>query len=137
MSVPARPAPLFADIDDVGILDSRVISTLIAILREVRARGASVELRASRKSILDTLRITALDKVFAVTESFSTPLPRVAAPRSRIKAAVPSHGRLVASVAAGAFAAASLLGAHGAQAPAKVSHAGASKTDSTPERVRR
>jgi anti-anti-sigma factor len=68
------------DVDEVGILDSAVISTLIAVLRDARARGASVELRAARQSILDTLRITALDKVFAICAPAegSGPLPQPA-----------------------------------------------------------
>jgi anti-anti-sigma factor len=67
------------DVDDVGVLDSVLISALISILREARERGASVSLGASRKSILDTLHITALDKVFKVVSSgepHNAPVPQ-------------------------------------------------------------
>ncbi len=57
---------LSIDLDDVVVLDSAVISTLIKVLRDVRALGAAVTLSASRKTLLDTLRVTALDKVFAI-----------------------------------------------------------------------
>jgi anti-anti-sigma factor len=57
------------DVDDVGVLDSVLISALISILREARERGASVALGATRKNILDTLQITALDKVFKIVSS--------------------------------------------------------------------
>jgi len=67
-------------------------------------------LRASRKSILDTLRITALDKVFTVVESAPAPGPVSPVPRVARKANVGNRGRFVASIAAGAVAAASLLG---------------------------
>ena len=100
------PDRIAIDVDDVGVLDSPVISTLIAVLRDVRERGAAVELRASRQNILDTLRITALDKVFSVSKA----APRSTAVTSRVKPAPARRGRLVASVAAGAFAAASLIG---------------------------
>jgi anti-anti-sigma regulatory factor len=121
------------DIDDVGILDSHVISTLIAILRDVRERGAAIELRASRKSILDTLRITALDKVFTISEPSARRVP--AAPLPPRKTAQ-RRGRLVASVAAGAFAAASLIGSRGTQVTVKVSPAKLQGSESVPRRDR-
>ena len=54
------------EIDDVVVLDSPVISGLIEILRDARECGATVTLRAERKGILETLRITALDRVFTI-----------------------------------------------------------------------
>ncbi len=65
-AVDAGSRQIAVDIDDVGVLDSAVISTLISVLREARERGAEITLRANRKGILDTLRITALDKVFTI-----------------------------------------------------------------------
>ena len=76
------------DVDDAGTLDSAVIATLVTILRDVRERGATVELRASRQRILDTLRITALDQVFTVVAHEGAPAPvvvRVPVPRSHVK----------------------------------------------------
>jgi anti-anti-sigma factor len=55
-------------LDEVAVLDSAMISTLVKILREVRALGGSVRLAVGRKSLLDTLRVTALDKVFSIVE---------------------------------------------------------------------
>jgi anti-anti-sigma factor len=110
---------LAVDVEDVAILDSQVIAALIAILREVRERGASMHLRAHRQSLLDTLRITGLDQVFTVTEPGATPVrvPAVARAGARLRA-----GRLVASLATGAFAATSLLGVSGAAASPGASH---------------
>ncbi len=54
------------DLDEVGVLDSRLIATLISILRDVRQLGAEVSLKARRRGILDTLRVTALDRVFTI-----------------------------------------------------------------------
>jgi anti-anti-sigma regulatory factor len=96
------------DIDDIGVLDSPIISALIRLLREVRERGASVSLRASRTSLLDTLRITALDKVFAVSAAGERPEPPPAATSAR-RSGRHGRGRFVAALAAGAFALGSLL----------------------------
>lgn len=56
------------DLDGVEVLDSPLIASLIAILRHARERAASVFLRAGRRQITDTLRVTALDKVFTVED---------------------------------------------------------------------
>lgn len=96
------------DIDDIGILDSAIIGALILLLREVRERGASISLRASRTSLLDTLRITALDKVFTVTAASERPVPPVVAASVR-RSGRHGRGRFVAALAAGAFALGSLL----------------------------
>ena len=79
------------DIDEVGVLDSNVIATLIMILREAREQGGEVVLMASRKGILDTLRITALDKIFAISAPLGLPvttLPpvKLRRPRRRLAA---------------------------------------------------
>jgi anti-anti-sigma regulatory factor len=94
------------DIDDIGVLDSPVISTLISLLRDVRERGASISLRANRKNLLETLRITALDKVFTIVAADERPIPE-AKPR---RAGAAHRGRFVASFAAAGFALASLFG---------------------------
>jgi anti-anti-sigma factor len=85
------------DIDDVGQLDSPVISTLVSILREAREHGAVVTLRAARTSILDTLRVTALDRVFTIAapDAARDPLPLPPATKNR---------RVVAAFAAGLLA---------------------------------
>ncbi len=91
------------DIDDVGVLEATVISTLIGLLRDARTGGTSVALRAGRKSILDTLRITALDKVFTIVVSQQRAIPKPT--KNRLKA-----NRFVAALAAGVFALSALLG---------------------------
>ena len=96
------------DIDDVGVLDSPLISALISMLRQARERGASVTLGVSRKSILDTLHITALDKVFTIVSTVATPRPPQPAPRR--KSTKPARtGRAVAAFAGALFAVASIL----------------------------
>ena len=54
------------DISELAVLDSAVIATLILVLRAARERGAGVVLRAQHECIVETLRLTALDKLFAV-----------------------------------------------------------------------
>ncbi|MBD5634613.1 MAG: STAS domain-containing protein [Candidatus Eremiobacteraeota bacterium] len=86
---------LLIDIDGIGTLESPTIATLIVALRECRERSAVVSLGVSRKSLLETLHITALDRIFTIV----TPLAALATePRkpSRLK-----HRRFVASLAAG------------------------------------
>lgn len=90
-AVAAGARAVAVDIDDVGILDSAVISILIEILRDARESGATVALRAERKSILETLRITALDKVFTIEArgagaSAAPPLRRTRIPGRRFVA---------------------------------------------------
>jgi anti-anti-sigma factor len=54
------------DLGTLDVLDSPVIATLIAVLRGARERGAEVYLVSERKRVLDTLRVTGLDKVFTL-----------------------------------------------------------------------
>jgi anti-anti-sigma factor len=54
------------NLDGLSKLDTAVISTLIFVLRKMREEGGGVSLSVVRKSILDTLRITGLDRVFAM-----------------------------------------------------------------------
>jgi anti-anti-sigma factor len=103
-AVESGATTVWLDIDDIGVLDSPIISVLISLLREVRERGAAVSLRASRKSLLDTLRITALDKVFVISAAGERPAPPPARRPGR------GAGRFVAGLAAAAFALGSLLG---------------------------
>jgi ABC-type transporter Mla MlaB component len=67
------------DVDDIGILDSVTIAALITIRRQAREGGASVTLQATRKN-LDTLRVTALSKVFTIVSVVAAPPP----PPSRV-----------------------------------------------------
>jgi anti-anti-sigma factor len=84
-AVDAGHSNIEIDVDDVGVLDSSAISALLAILRKARERRTYVALRASRKSILDTLRVTGLDQVFTVVaaahDRCSTQWHRPLAPR--------------------------------------------------------
>ena len=59
-------SPCIIELDGAGVLDSPVIATLIATLREVREIGGTIVLVASRNRIVETLKITGLDQVFEV-----------------------------------------------------------------------
>ena len=74
-AVAAGLRKIIIDIDDIGILDSPIIAALITIRRQSRESGASVALQATRKSILDTLRVTALTKVFTIVSIDATAPP--------------------------------------------------------------
>jgi anti-anti-sigma factor len=69
------------DVDQLGVLDAPVISALISLLRTARSHGTSIALQASRANILDTLRITALDKVFTIVTATEVAAP--VTPRKR------------------------------------------------------
>ncbi len=101
----AGEADILVDIDDIGVLESYVISVLILVLRDARERGAAISLRASRPHLLDSLRITALDKVFTIVAADGAAMP---VPVKR-PAVLRHGGKFVAALAAGAFALGSLL----------------------------
>jgi anti-anti-sigma factor len=82
---------IFIDIDQVTVLDSLTIATLIKILGEARKGGAALTLWATRKSLLDTLRITALVKVFTIVSEDA--VPPAPAPPSRRTGNAKAHGR--------------------------------------------
>ena len=69
VSIEAGESEIAVDIDDLGILESNVISALLVIRRQVSDRGAALSLRASRPRLLESLRITALDRLFSVVAS--------------------------------------------------------------------
>jgi len=62
----AQKCNLRIDLAAVEVLGSPLIAVLIAILRDARERGLTVLLRTGRRRIVETLRITGLDKVFTV-----------------------------------------------------------------------
>jgi anti-anti-sigma regulatory factor len=86
---------LLVDIDEVGTLDSPTIAALIVALRAARERSAVLSLQVSRKNLLETLRITALDQVFTIV----LPLAALAeaAPAKRVRR--PRQRRTVAAIA--------------------------------------
>jgi anti-anti-sigma regulatory factor len=73
-AVAAGHKTIRVDIDELAVLDSAVIATLILLLRGARQSGASVVLRASRENIVGTLQATALDKVFVIETPTATTL---------------------------------------------------------------
>jgi len=99
------------DIDQLGVLDAPVISALISLLRTARAHGTSISLQASRANILDTLRITALDKVFTIVTDTAEPAPVTPQPRAT---AVKRRVRHAAALLLAGIV--SLYGARGARA---------------------
>ncbi len=60
---------LRVDLGELTELETPVIATLIALLREARSHGAAVALLASHPALLDALRLTALDKLFTISPS--------------------------------------------------------------------
>jgi anti-anti-sigma regulatory factor len=92
------------DIDGIGTLESATIAGLIVLLRAARERGAVLSLRVGRKNLLETLHITALDRVFSIVTppDVARPLP----PRPLRSA----RGRSVASLAGGIAVVAVLCG---------------------------
>jgi anti-anti-sigma factor len=54
------------NLDGLSGLDTIVISTLIFALRTMREHGGIIKLAVIQKSVLETLRVTGLDRVFAV-----------------------------------------------------------------------
>ena len=93
------------DLDDAGVLDSPLIAALISILRDAREHGVSVSLRATGKQTLETLHVTALEKVFPIVSGAERPAAakKPSVPKSR-------RGRAVAAVAGALFALGSLFG---------------------------
>jgi anti-anti-sigma factor len=81
-AVAAGIREIVIDIDDVAVLDSPILAALVSMLSESRKGGAAVTLRATRKSILDTLRITALTKVFTIVSEDAA--PALPAPPARV-----------------------------------------------------
>lgn len=59
------------DLDGLASLDSDGVRDLITLLRRARERGGDIALRATHATILRTLHVTALDRLFtmAVTEA--------------------------------------------------------------------
>jgi anti-anti-sigma regulatory factor len=104
---------LLVDLDELGTLDSPTIAALILALREARERSAVLSLRASRQPILETLRITALDRVFTIVmpiAALAERRPPGPSPARRRK-----RSRFVASIALGLTV---LAGASGNRAAA-------------------
>ena len=117
---------VIVDIDGVGTLDSPAIGGLILALRAARERSAVLSLRVSRKNLLETLRITALYRVFPIV----TPLAAFAPPQAasgerspRKKAARPKRSRFVAAVAGALLLAGTLDGRRAAAQDAPVTPA--------------
>jgi anti-anti-sigma factor len=72
---------IIIDVDDVAVLDAPIIAALISMLSDTRKDGATVTLCATRRSILDTLRITALTKVFTIVSEDAAPALPAPPPR--------------------------------------------------------
>ncbi len=102
---------LTLDIDALPALDSPAIAGLIVLLREARERGVGLRLAVTRPNLLETLRVTGLDRVF----KFADVTPAV---RPAPAAKLPATGtrRLLASILGFVLCtmlAAAPFGAHG------------------------
>nr|WP_312866409.1 STAS domain-containing protein [Streptomyces boluensis] len=62
---------LFLDLSDVPSCDSTGVGVLVGALKRTRARDGTVRLVTPSASVLSSLRITGLWKVFAVFDSLS------------------------------------------------------------------
>jgi anti-anti-sigma factor len=100
---------LHVDLEPVDRLESPAISTLITILRAARLEGADVALGASKPAVLDTLRVTGLDKLFP-----REPAPEPSAP-SGPAAPPPKKKGALRRAAAGALAVIAALAVQGAR----------------------
>jgi anti-anti-sigma factor len=109
-AIEAGATAITIDVDDVGVLDSPLISALISILREAREHGVSMSLHATRKNILETLHITALEKVFRIVSTDLPPLPPPSQPLPPSRVRKIGTGRAAAIVAAMFFAVSALFG---------------------------
>jgi anti-anti-sigma factor len=99
------------DIDAIPVLDTRVIACLIATLRDVRELGGELALAVERSSLLETLEVTGLDRVFAIepppADHSPPPSPPTVPPRrrrSRLATASLLAGALVAGFAGSSHA---------------------------------
>ncbi len=82
------------DVDALPVLDTSVIKFLITVLRDARQQDGAVVLRAGRPAILETLHVTALDKLFSI-EAPLAPAPAAPRPALPVKR---KHGRVLAVV---------------------------------------
>jgi anti-sigma B factor antagonist len=56
------------DLDNIETLDTQALRGLISLLRRARSAGGGLALRTSRRDLLRTLSVTALDRVFPVVQ---------------------------------------------------------------------
>jgi anti-anti-sigma regulatory factor len=66
---------LTLDIDALPALDAPAIACLVTLLRDARNLGVTLRLAVSRLDLLETLRVTGLDKVFTRESAASTAPP--------------------------------------------------------------
>jgi anti-anti-sigma regulatory factor len=91
---------LTLDIDALPALDAPAIANLVTLLRDARNRGVALRLAVSRSDLLETLRVTGLDIVFALAPdpsavSSAPPALRAAA---ATKVAARRRGRLLGAL---------------------------------------
>jgi anti-anti-sigma factor len=110
---------LHIDLEGLERLDSPVIACLITILREARQDGGDVALGATRPAILDTLRVTGLDKLF----------PREAAPEGAPPRSTPPPAKKKRALRRAVAGIAGLLVAFGGPSTAPASAALATQPD--------
>ncbi|MGH7756245.1 MAG: STAS domain-containing protein [Vulcanimicrobiaceae bacterium] len=95
----ARANPSLAlDIDQLPVLDAPTIARLIALLRIVRERGGTIRLAVSRPQLLETIRATALNKIFdVISPAAGAPAPAAASRRTRIRRPLTAAIALIAT----------------------------------------
>jgi anti-sigma B factor antagonist len=102
-AVQAGVARLVVDIDSIPVLDTRVIACLIATLRDVRDLGGELVLAVERPSLLETLEVTGLDRVFAIEPPPADQPPPTppAAPRRRRRSRLATASLMAVALVAG------------------------------------
>ena len=86
------------DIDALGDLETSVVALLITLLRAARHRGASIVLRARAPRVLETLRLTGLDKIFTIEAPLEAGPATPAAPQFVARRSGGVRGRFVAAI---------------------------------------
>lgn len=68
-AVAAGLPELSVDLGGLAVLETAAISKLIASLRKMHDAGGNVRLTGAGKGVLETLRVTGLDRIFDVVEA--------------------------------------------------------------------
>jgi len=61
---------IILDMNEVGFIDSSGLGVLVGALRRVREKSGTLRIVCTRDNVLKIFRITGLDKVFPIFESF-------------------------------------------------------------------
>jgi len=71
-AIEAGHTRLVLDVENVAFLDSTGLGVLVGALKRVRAEGGSLDIICTGDRLLRIFRITGLDKVFGLHDSFES-----------------------------------------------------------------